>query len=143
LRAREAELQKAGVPAGRVPAADCPFPAAAQVQLGQTLLAAGRFAEAEPPLREVLTFMDRAQTESWDRFAAKSMLGEAIAGQKKYADAEPLLLDGHRGLSDRAKAIPKTSAQAVPRARERLVQLYEAWGRPADAEKWRADRGKK
>ena len=87
--------------------------------------------------------MDRAQPENWDRFAARSMLGEALAGQKKYADAEPLLRDGHRGLADRAKAIPGTAAQAVPRARERLVQLYEAWGKPAEAAEWRPERGGK
>jgi eukaryotic-like serine/threonine-protein kinase len=111
-------------------------------KLGQTLLAAGRFAAAEPPLRETGEILDRDEPESWERFAAKSMLGEALAGQKKYEAAEPLLLEGHRGLKDRAGLIPQTSPQ-LPRAGGRLVHLYEAWGKPAEAAKWRAEGEKK
>ena len=36
----------------------------------------------------------------------QSLLGSALLGQKKYADAEPLLLAGYDGLKKDEKAIP-------------------------------------
>ena len=32
---------------------------------------------------------------------ARSLLGESLIGQKKYADAEPLVLSGYEGLRAR------------------------------------------
>ena len=32
------------------------------------------------------------------RFWAESLLGASLAGEKKYAEAEPVLLGGYRGM---------------------------------------------
>ncbi len=42
------------------------------------------------------------QPGDWWVFLTKSQLGAALAGQKKYLEAEPLLIDGYEGLKDRA-----------------------------------------
>jgi hypothetical protein len=34
------------------------------------------------------------------------MLGGALLGQQKYAEAESLLLDGYKGMNEREAAIP-------------------------------------
>jgi len=34
------------------------------------------------------------------------MLGAALLGQKKYAEAEPLLIDGYEGMKQREQTIP-------------------------------------
>jgi hypothetical protein len=57
------------------------------------------------------------------------MLGEARAGQKKYAEAEPLLLQGYHGMKQREKSIPPQGKAPLIEGLERLVQLYDAWGR--------------
>src|SRR5262249_19045991 len=69
-------------------------------------------------------------------------LAAELSEQKRCADAEPLLLVAHESL----KSHPQAAATGLMRHRadvaERLVKLYEAWGRPADAAKWQAERAK-
>ncbi len=67
------------------------------------------------------------------------MLGGALLGQKKYADAEPLLLAGYEGMKQREKTIPPPGKVRIPEAVERLVQLYEAMDKKDDAAKWRKE----
>jgi hypothetical protein len=67
------------------------------------------------------------------------MLGGALLGQKRYADAEPLLLKGYEGMKAREKTIPHQGMVRVPEALERLVQLYEATGNKDEAARWRTE----
>ena len=68
------------------------------------------------------------------------MLGGALLGQKKYADAEPLLLQGYEGIKKPVSNLPDWAKQTRRiEALERLVQLYDAWDRPEDAARWRAE----
>jgi hypothetical protein len=62
-----------------------------------------------------------------------------LLGQKKYADAEPLLLAGYQGMKQREKTIPPQGSTRIPEALERLVQLYEATGKQDEAAKWRKE----
>jgi hypothetical protein len=55
------------------------------------------------------------------------MLGRALLGQKKYADAEPLLLKGYEGMKARENTIPLEGKIRVPEAIARLVLLYTDW----------------
>jgi hypothetical protein len=64
-------------------------------------------------------------------------LGEALAGQKKYADAEPLLLGGYGGLKRRETDIPLSRRVLLTQALERLVELYTAWKKVDEADNWR------
>ena len=39
-------------------------------------------------------------------FHTRSLLGGALLGQKKYADAEPLLTTGYEGMKQREQTMP-------------------------------------
>ncbi len=69
-------------------------------------------------------------------------LGAALLGQKKYADAEPLLLKGYEGMKQREKTIPPQGSTRLPEALDRLIELYTATNKPDEARKWRAERAK-
>jgi tetratricopeptide (TPR) repeat protein len=112
--------------------------AAARAQLGMSLLLQGKFAEAEPLLRESLDVRKQKLADNWATFNNMSMLGGSLLGQSKYAEAEPLLLAGYGGLKVRERNTPM-----LPRASEaldRLVQLYDQWGKGDQAQDWRAER---
>ena len=66
-----------------------------------------------------------------------SILGEALLDQKKFAEAEPLLLSGYEGMKQREDTIPSQEKPRLTKALERLVKLYEAWGKKDKAMKWR------
>jgi serine/threonine protein kinase len=66
-------------------------------------------------------------------------LGANLLQQKKYADAEPLLLRGYEGMKTREREIPLQSRACLTEAVEGLVQLYDAWGRTDEAGKWRKE----
>jgi serine/threonine protein kinase/tetratricopeptide (TPR) repeat protein len=62
---------------------------------------------------------------------AKSQWGGCLIELKRFGDAEPLLLEAY-GMLERTKGNP--AAQRV--TAERLVQLYKAWGKDAQAQEW-------
>lgn len=118
--------------------------------LSLDMLKQGKWPEAEARLRECLELemklvgkppvahgMDAQTVFPWQLADVKSMLGAALAGQKKYALAEPLLLAGYEEMNKQETAIPRDSSDCLPEAARRLAQLYEAWGKPAKAEEWR------
>ncbi len=70
------------------------------------------------------------------------MLGSALLGQKKYADAEPLLLNGYEGMKEREKSITKSVEKRIPQALDALIELYTATNNPEEVKKWRAERAK-
>ncbi len=103
--------------------------------LGLNLLLQQKHAEAEKTLRECLTLRAKQQPDAWTTFNTKSLLGDALLGQKKYADAEPLLVEGYEGMKQReAKLPPQAKDLRLKEALERLVRLYEATGMKEKAE---------
>ncbi|MGO9258974.1 MAG: tetratricopeptide repeat protein [Bryobacteraceae bacterium] len=97
----------------------------------------GKFAESEPLAREAVEFNRKKQPDDWQRFRAESLLGASLAGQKKYAEAEPLLLEGYQEMVARKDRIEVPDWYHLDRAHEWLVQLYQAWGKAAKAAEWR------
>lgn len=97
----------------------------------------GQHAVAEEMLRECLAIRDKTQPDVWTTFNTQSLLGGALLGQKKYADAEPLLLAGYEGLKQREKTIPPKDKICISEAIERLVQHYQATEKKDEAAKWR------
>lgn len=79
----------------------------------------------------------KTRPDEWLRFRAESVLGASLAGQKKYAEAEPLLLEGYRGMVARKDLIDVPDWYYLDLAREWIVQLYEAWGKPGKAAQWK------
>jgi tetratricopeptide (TPR) repeat protein len=155
LGAFGAQLVDAYVKAGRSPEAgklvhelvaearksapkDSPQLANALAQSGLTLLQIKAFADAEPLLRECLTIREQTQADVWNTFNTRSMLGGALLGQKRYAEAEPLLASGYDGMKRRAATIPLAGRNRLTEALKRLVLLYESWDKPQEAARCRA-----
>ena len=61
---------------------------------------------------------------------ARNVQGAALTGLGRYAEAEKLLLSSLPALSG------SPIADLPRRGRERLVDLYTAWGRPEEADKY-------
>jgi serine/threonine protein kinase len=116
---------------------DDPRLAGTLAQHGLTLLKAGKPADAEPTLRECLAIRAKKEPDAWVTFNTRSLLGGSLLGQKKYADAEPLLLAGYEGMKQREAKIPPQGKVRLTEALERLVQLYDAWGQKDEADGWR------
>jgi tetratricopeptide (TPR) repeat protein len=107
-------------------------------QFGRCLIRQAKFAEAGTILRECLEVEMKFRPDGWTNANARSLLGEALAGQNSFQDAEPLLLDGWKGLSETRERIPVRQRDTVLRAAaDRLVRLYTSWNRPVEAEKWK------
>jgi serine/threonine-protein kinase len=65
--------------------------------------------------------------------ASQGLVGECLTAQKRFEEAEPLLLESHTAIEKALSARdPRTQS-----ARERLVKLYEAWGKPEAAARFR------
>jgi serine/threonine protein kinase/tetratricopeptide (TPR) repeat protein len=111
--------------------------AAAMASLGSCLIQQRKWAEAEPLLRESLAICQTAEPDDWSTFNARALLGASLLGQKKYAEAEPLLIQGYTGLEARAAKVPKSARNYLSSAAERIIGLYDAWGKPDKAAEWR------
>ena len=98
----------------------------------------GTHPATEPYLRECLTIREKKLPDDWVLYNTKSLLGGALAGQKKFQEAEPLLVEGYSGMKDREANIPPAAQPRLPEAIRRLVDLYTAWDRPEEAAKWQA-----
>jgi WD40 repeat protein len=101
------------------------------------LIKSERFSDAEPLARACLELRERVwpknSSDLWVISNSRGSIGEALAGQKRYAEAEPFLLRAHDELKD-------TKGAAADRAAEIgrvLARLYEATQQPAKAAEWR------
>ena len=109
--------------------------------LGSNLLKQAKWAQAEPVLRECLTIREKAMPNDWSRFNAMSLLGESLLGQCKYAETEALVVQGYEGIKAREAKIPGPGKSRLPEAAERVIRLYEAWGKLEQAASWKARLG--
>jgi hypothetical protein len=106
-------------------------------EMASTRLREGNLAEAERLARECLTIREREIPGEWRTFNARSILGAALLGQKKYADSEPFLLSSYEPMRQLAGTIPQEGKVRLRELLHRLVQLYEATARPDEAAKWK------
>jgi eukaryotic-like serine/threonine-protein kinase len=121
---------------------DSPRTLMTMASFGLSLLKSKAFNRAEPLLRECLAIREKAQPADWQTFETESLLGEALLGQKKYADAEAYLRQGYEGMKKRETAIPARNATVLPKAIDRLIELETARDRPDEIKKWQAERAK-
>jgi serine/threonine protein kinase len=97
---------------------------------------------AEKYLRESLAIHKAKQPTHWATFATESLLGGTLLVQKRFSEAEPLLLSGYTGLKA-IHPLPNVAQPYLPpAAADRLIRLYDEWGKPAETAKWRAERTK-
>jgi serine/threonine protein kinase/tetratricopeptide (TPR) repeat protein len=109
--------------------------------LGANLLYQSRWSEAELPLREALAIYHRAQADEWSTYKAMTLLGGALLGQDRYAEAEPLLVSGYDGMIAREARIPVSERFRLREAAERVIRLYEDWGKSEQAAAWKTKVG--
>jgi serine/threonine protein kinase/tetratricopeptide (TPR) repeat protein len=105
--------------------------------LSANLIQQKKWVESETVIRQSLDIRESKEPDSWSTFNSRSQLGEVLMGQKKYSDAEPLLLQGYEGMKKREAAIPITLKSQLAKALQRIVQLYDEWGKKEEADKWR------
>jgi tetratricopeptide (TPR) repeat protein len=111
-----------------------------RTNLGEMYQLQERHAEAEKLLRQCLAERETKEPDSFRLASTQSMLGRVLAEQKKFAEAEPLLLAGYKGLKANAGKTPDWGKHYLPDALEWLAQIYEDWGKPDEAAKWRSER---
>jgi serine/threonine protein kinase len=109
---------------------------------GLCQLKAGNPVAAEAPLRECLRSLEPRFLDHWALFEAKTLLGESLLSQKKYVEAEPLLLKGYEGMKAREKTIPSAIQVRLLETVDNLLALYTATNKPDEVKKWRAERAK-
>ena len=118
-----------------------PRTAGAMASFGSNLIQQRKWAEAETILRECLAIRQKAQPDEWSTFNTRSMVGGSLLGQKKFADAEPLILAGYEGMKAREGKIPALGKPPLAEAAKRVVRLYEDWGKSEQAAAWKAKVG--
>ena len=95
----------------------------------------GSLSRRPPPCsRRATCSRSSSRRRSGCRRTSASLLGAALAGQQKYAEAEPLLISGYEGLRDTSGSPRSRLRKSI----ERLVAFYPTAGRPAEAAPWRA-----
>jgi WD40 repeat protein len=113
-----------------------------RTNLGELYQLQGQRAKAEEWLRKCLVEREKKEPNSFRLASTQSMLGRVLAGEKKFAEAESLLLAGYKGLKDHASTTPIWGKYYLPDTEVWLAELYENWGKPDEAKKWRAERAK-
>jgi len=102
----------------------------------QALLDSQKFTEAELPARECLAIREKKSPDDWQTFNARSVLGGSLLGQKKYVEAESLLISGYEGMKQREEKISAGSKRYLKETLQRLMQLYQAMGQSEKAAEW-------
>lgn len=72
-----------------------------------------------PDTLGVMHIREKTQPDHWSTFSSQSVLGAALLGQQKYAEAEPLLITAYEGLKKREATIP-------PQGQDRLASSTAA-----------------
>ena len=130
-------LSKAIVTARRIFGASNSTTKAAMGSLAKLRITQRRYADAESILRDSLSTKDDEGPYSWQPFERRSLLGLSLLEQSKFAEAEPALIAGYRGLIDRRAALPPVVS--LRQVGDRIVRLYTSWGKPDQAAAWRKE----
>src|SRR5262249_7720558 len=100
-----------------------------------------RYADAEANLKQAWNGMVQNQSTNWFGFNTESMLGAVLVAQGQYEEAEPLLVGSYEAM---LKLTPQTgtfyqptlfTAESEPG--ERILKLYQGWGKPEKVREWR------
>ena len=105
--------------------------------LTSVLLQNQKFDLAEKHARQCLSIRKAKEPNDWQTSYTESLLGETLMGQKKLAEAEPLLLSGYEGLKQRETQV-SNHAKIFTEVLQRLARCYEAEKRADKAAEWKA-----
>ena len=105
--------------------------------LGETEMLEEKYDLAEPLLREALSNWEKITPDGWKRYYGQALLGATLAGQTRFAEAEPLLISGYGGVKQREASIPLQDRHVLSDVGERVIRLYEKWEKPEKVKEWR------
>jgi serine/threonine-protein kinase len=117
--------------------------AEAQAPLGRCLAAQGQFRRARPLLETSYAVLTADSTQNVDTTAqthAEVGLGlYQMQRRSQYARAESLMTAAHAALDAKYNELKGVDENLMPvrRVEQHLADLYEAWGKPEQAEKYR------
>lgn len=97
----------------------------------------GQYLQAEIPANEALTLYQKTNSSGWEQYYAQSLVGVSLAGVNNYDQAEPLLLAGYEGMSQKESSIPASERAYLNQGGQWIVQLYQSWKKPVKAAEWR------
>ncbi len=104
--------------------------------IARSLFRVKAFAEAEPMLLKAVEIMKKHHQDDWLTSAYQVFYGHALLHQEKYKEAEPALLAGYEGLSERIDENPESQQPYVTQAIRALVKLYRATEKPEKVKEW-------
>lgn len=94
-----------------------------------------QFEEAESLFRQALAIYARSiKPDHWLVHRCRRNLGACLIKLKRFGEAEEHLLAAHSGLQQTHGEQHELTRKAV----SRLIELYEVWGKPAQAQPYRA-----
>jgi len=96
-----------------------------------------KYADAKAPLEESLAILKTKQFMPVRRHDVASLLGVSLAGQRKYAEAEPLLLNSYKALKEMEAKLKPAEKKLLADGLDRIIELYEAWGKADEAAQWK------
>jgi non-specific serine/threonine protein kinase/serine/threonine-protein kinase len=108
----------------------------AAVKLALADLAVGNVATATALAREAQDWDRKNRPNVWARFWSESLLGASLARERKFEEAEPLLLEAYAGLSSSKEAADAGNRRQIEFALQSIHDLYTVWGKLAEAVKW-------
>jgi len=98
--------------------------------IASVLYRKGNYAEAERlQRRAIAVYLKSLKPDHWMVHRSRSHLGVCLTKLKRYREAEEQLLMAYAGL----KAARGESHELTRRTVSRLIELYEAWGKPEQA----------
>jgi serine/threonine protein kinase/tetratricopeptide (TPR) repeat protein len=118
--------------------ADYPFRLNFMNETATCLIKMKKFDESTTLLRDCLALRMRKNPEDWWVFYTRTQLGQTLTGLKRYAEAEALLLEAQKALTDRRDKVPARYHRYIREATLALADLYAAWDKPEQEAKWRA-----
>jgi tetratricopeptide (TPR) repeat protein len=104
--------------------------------LARTMVLQKRYEDAEPLAQKAVASFEKLQPDSERRFYWLSLLGAVYMGQRQFAKAEPLLLQGYEGMKEREALFPSGKRSRFPEVAERVVRFYEVAEQPENARMW-------
>jgi tetratricopeptide (TPR) repeat protein len=117
----------------RVLGADHPDTLRTQIGLASVYVDQSKFERGQALARQTLDRYETKKSAGWERFYAQALLGESLAGQKQFAQAEPLLLTGYEGMTKQGGASGTIRAQTAGW----IAQMYQNLKKPEKAAEWR------
>jgi tetratricopeptide (TPR) repeat protein len=107
------------------------------VKLARVYEEEDRYVDAEPLRREALADYKTTSPDTWNRYRGEELLGANLAHQRKYAEAEAMLLSAYEGLLQRQADIPEPVRRStLDETGKWIGQLYQDWGQPEKAASW-------